>query len=247
MTTGGSRPHLGGAFTQGDRQWRLRWPTVVRVRGVPWWGVFSSAAAPVLLVTGWTVAAGLQPGGFDQVTGTISALAAVGAADRWVMTLALLGVGICHVITGLALRPAASAGRLLLMTGGIAMILVAVNPVRAGGGRSVPHIIAAAAAFTALAAWPAVGWRRGSAVPPGLRPAISAVAAGTLFGLVGWFAAELTMGGGQVGLAERGAAGAQAVWPLAVVLTSYRRKSLARMARGPRRPGGYGKARQAPH
>jgi hypothetical protein len=31
------------------------------VGGVPWWGVFCSAVAPLLLVAGWTVAAGLQP------------------------------------------------------------------------------------------------------------------------------------------------------------------------------------------
>jgi hypothetical membrane protein len=205
------------------------------VRGVPWWGVVSSAAAPVLLIGGWTVAAGLQPGGFDQVTGTISALAAVGAADRWVMTLALLGAGAGHVITGLALRPAASAGRLLLMTGGVAMILVAVNPVRSGGGGSLPHILAAAAAFTALAAWPAFAWRRGASVPPGLRPVRSGVAAGALLGLAVWFGAEVVLGGGQVGLAERAAAGAQAVWPLVVVLTSYCRKSLVVPSRRPGR------------
>jgi len=35
---------------------------VVVVRGVPWWGLVSSAVAPVLLVGGWTLAAGLQPG-----------------------------------------------------------------------------------------------------------------------------------------------------------------------------------------
>jgi hypothetical protein len=33
-----------------------------------------------------------------------------------------------------------------------------------------------------------------------------------------WFGAELIGGGRQVGLAERVLAGAQAVWPLAVVL-----------------------------
>jgi len=80
---------------------------VVVVRGVPWWGLVSSAVAPVLLVGGWTVAAGLQPGSFNAVADTISSLAAEGAADRWVMTLALAGVGACHVVTGLALRPAA--------------------------------------------------------------------------------------------------------------------------------------------
>ena len=77
------------------------------MRGVPWWGLVSSAAAPVLMVGGWTAAASLQPR-FDPVADTVSALAAPGAADRWVMTLALAGTGACHVITGLALRPASS-------------------------------------------------------------------------------------------------------------------------------------------
>src|SRR3984957_19143524 len=98
---------------------------VVVMRGVPWWGLVSSAAAPVLLAGGWTLAAGLQPGSFDAVASTISSLAAVGAADRWVMTLALAGAGACYVITGLALRPASPAGRLILMTGGAATGLVA--------------------------------------------------------------------------------------------------------------------------
>jgi hypothetical protein len=44
------------------------------VRAVPWWGVLSSAAAPVLLVGGWAVAAGLQPRSIDPVTSTISAV-----------------------------------------------------------------------------------------------------------------------------------------------------------------------------
>ena len=30
------------------------------VHGVPWWGMVSSVVAPVLLVSGWTIAAGLQ-------------------------------------------------------------------------------------------------------------------------------------------------------------------------------------------
>ena len=51
---------------------------VVVVRVVPWWGVVSSAAAPVLLVGGWTVAAGLQPRSVNTVASTISALAADG-------------------------------------------------------------------------------------------------------------------------------------------------------------------------
>ncbi len=133
--------------------------------GVPWWGVLSSATAPVLLIGGWTIAAGLQPDHFDPVTGTISALAAHGATDRWVMTLALAALGACYAVTGLALRPAARPGRLLLVAGGVATVVVAANPLPAGGGSSLPHGLAAGVAFVALVIWPAAAWRRPSSVP----------------------------------------------------------------------------------
>jgi hypothetical protein len=191
---------------------------VVVVRGVPWWGLVSSAAAPVLLVGGWTVAAGLQPRSFNAIVGTISALAAEGAADRWVMTLALAGAGACYVMTGLALRPAAPAGRLILVTGGVATMLVAANPEPAGGGGSLPHTLWAAIGFLALAAWPLAARKRDPMLAAVLRPAVSASAAGVLIGLLVWFGAELIGGGRQVGLAERVLAGAQAAWPLAVIL-----------------------------
>jgi hypothetical membrane protein len=197
------------------------------VRAVPWWGLVSSAMAPVLLVVGWTVAARLQPRSFSPVTDTISSLAAQSAADPWVMTLALAGVGACHVVTGLALRPAASAGRLMLMTGGVATVLVAANPEPAGGGGSLPHTVWAAVGFLALAAWPLAAGRRGSSVSAGLRPGVCAGATGVLAGLLVWFGAELIAGGRQVGLAERVLAGAQAVWPLAVVLACRRSQSRA--------------------
>lgn len=233
-------------MTAGRRAW-LR---------VPWWGVLSSAAAPVLLIGGWTAAAALQPGHFDAVTGTISALAARGATDRWVMTAALAGLGSCHLITGLALRPASWPGRLLLMTGGAATIAVAANPLPAGGGSSLQHGLAAAAGFIALAIWPACAWRRpdpvpvsparpalalpgqdpggpdaGSPVPAGLRPVVSIAAALGLLGLLGWFAAQLWGGGQMIGLTERVVAGAEAIWPLAVVLTARRGTPQAHIAR----------------
>ncbi|MGD0375464.1 MAG: DUF998 domain-containing protein [Streptosporangiaceae bacterium] len=83
------------------------------MRGVPWWGVVSSAVAPVLLAGGWTVAAGLQPRSFNPVADTISSLAAHGATDRWVMTLALAGVGACYVLPGAAARCRIPSGRRL--------------------------------------------------------------------------------------------------------------------------------------
>ncbi len=65
-------------------------------------------------------------------------------------------------------------------------------------------------------------WRHGCAVPWGLRPAVAAVAVAVLLALVAWFGVELVTGAGQVGLAERVAGVAQAVWPLAVVLSCCR-------------------------
>jgi hypothetical membrane protein len=198
---------------------------VVVVRSVPWWGLVSATVAPVLLACGWTVAAALQPGSFDAVSKTISALAAQGAADRWVMTLVLLGVGACDVLTGLALRPAASTGRLILIAGGIAGMLVAASPEPAGGGGSLAHGFWATSGFIALTAWPVAGARRAPSAPYGLRPAVSAGAAAVMLVLFGWFGAELIAGLGQVGLAERILAETQALWPLAVVLTAVARPS----------------------
>ena len=103
-----------------------------------------------------------QPRSYNPVASTLSSLAAVGAVDRSLMTWALAGIGACYVMTGLALRPAASAGRLILMAVGVATIGVAANPEHAGHGGSLPHVFLAAIGFIVMAAWPA---RAGSAVP----------------------------------------------------------------------------------
>ena len=173
----------------------------------------------MLLVGGSTIAVALQPPSFDPVTDTVSALAAVGAVSRCLMTLTFLAVGTCDVITGLALRPASAAGRLILVAGAAVGMLVAAYPQQAGGGGSLPHAIWASAGFAALAVWPAGAWRRGPGVPWGLRPAVGAGAAAVLVCLLAWFAAEVVTGAGQAGLAEWILGVAQAVWPLTVVLS----------------------------
>jgi hypothetical membrane protein len=187
------------------------------VRGVPWWGVVSSAAAPVLMVAGWTVAAGLQPRPFDSVAEPVSALAGLGAADRWVMSLTFVVVGACVFVTALALRPARPPGRMILMAGAVAGMLVAANPEHPGTNLPVPHMICAAAGCAGVVAWPAGAWRRGPSVPWGLRPAVAAGAVAALLALVAWFGMELIIGGGLAGLAERIFGAALALWPLAVV------------------------------
>jgi hypothetical membrane protein len=192
------------------------------VRGVPWWGVASSAAAPVLMVAGWSIADALQPRSFDPVAEPVSALAAVGAADRWVMSLTFVVVGVCVFVTGLALRPARMAGRLILMAGAVAGMLVAANPEHPGTSFPVPHMICAAAGCVGVVAWPAAAWRRGPAVPWALRPAVSACAVAVLLALVTWFGVELITGGGLAGLAERIFGAGLALWPLAVVASCRR-------------------------
>jgi len=172
----------------------------------------------MLLVGGWTLAGFLQPPGYDPVRDTISALAAHGATDRWLMTAALAGLGGCHAVTAAGLGPARRAGRVVLGCGGVATVLVAAFP-QPAHGNSTAHTAAASAAFIALAAWPALAWHRRIWAPLLTRTTAN-TAAMVMLGLVVWFASELH--GGQRGLAERAAAGAQALWPLAVVHTSRR-------------------------
>lgn len=187
-----------------------------------WWGLASAATAPVLLIGGWTLAAARQVPNFDPVTSTISDLAAYGSDDRWVMSGALVGVGICHLVTASALRPAAKAGRVLLAIGGAATVLVAAFPLPGDSGSSRAHTVVATVALGALAVWPAAAWRRGEYVPRALGPAVCIAAAAVLLAGLGWFAFELGTDGSRLGLAERVAAGSQATWPLAVVAWTRR-------------------------
>ncbi|MFF0717901.1 DUF998 domain-containing protein [Micromonospora sp. NPDC003816] len=214
--TDAEQRRAGGAAWSVPVAWERRDGTYgAGMRVVPGWALVSAVAAPILLIGGWTLGAARQPGGFDQVTGTISALAAVGATDRWIMTVALAGLGLCHCVTAAGLRTLAPAGRALLALGGVATLAVAVFPLPADGGGSVPHTLAAAVAFGALALWPAAARAAGQRAP------WVALAVGLLLA-VAWFVAEMAADGGRVGLAERVAAGAEAFAPLLVV-TALRR------------------------
>jgi Protein of unknown function (DUF998) len=172
----------------------------------------------VLLIGGWQLAAARQPGGFDPVSQTISALAARGAAEPWIMTTALVGVGVCHTITAAGLAPAALPGRLLLAVGGAATVSLAALPLSVTGD-SPAHVVAASIAFPALSLWPALAVRRGA--QPG--PAVWCSAAAGLLGLLSWFGSDYFGGALQIGRSERVLAGAQALWPFAAVLLARRR------------------------
>jgi hypothetical membrane protein len=184
---------------------------------VPWWGIASSGLAPVILVAGWTAAADLQPTPFDAVTRSISTLAAAGMPYRWIVTIAIMSVGVCNILTGIALVSAADGGRILLIAGGVCSVLIAANPQHLGGG-SLAHEASSLAGTVIMTLWPAAAIRRTPDAPLGLRPRVALSVVGVNLALLLWFAAEL-LNGPELGLAERTVAAYQAIWPFVVVIT----------------------------
>ncbi|MBG6066494.1 DUF998 domain-containing protein [Micromonospora ureilytica] len=197
---------------------------------VPRWALLSAGGAPLFLIGGWTLAQAAQSDGFDPVRQTISALAATGADHRWIMTIGLAGLGLCHLTTALGLVSAAPAGRGLLALGGLATLVLVAFPQNPGGG-STTHAVAAGVAFGALAVWPALAVPRRATPsldrehrhPPAPVRRVALTAAALLLGLVGWFGVEFFTDGTWIGLTERLAAAAEAGVPLAAVLVSRRR------------------------
>jgi hypothetical membrane protein len=190
-----------------------------------------AAAAPVLLVGGWTLAAARQPSSYDSRTDTISQLAAVGATDSWIMAAVFAAVGLFYVLIAIAVREPALPGRIALATGGVATVLVAVSP-EPKGGTSERHGIVATIASSAVAIWPILAARRGHHVSWPLRPVVSATASIVLIGLLVWFVSELHRRT-FIGTSERLAATAEALWVGLTVAVLHRSVSVRRPAVGP--------------
>lgn len=179
------------------------------------WAWFSAALAPVLLIGGWTLAQSRQPHDYDAVRDTISALAARGATDAWIMTAGLAGLGGCHLITAAGFRAAGRAARAVLAVGGAATVVVAASPQPA-----TAHVPAAVVGFVALATWPAFAPRSFGAYRWTALVLLAALA---------WFGVAVALGP-LVGLSERVLAGAEAFTPLALLVASMR---LSRSATSP--------------
>lgn len=188
---------------------------ILTMNSVSWWGKASSIAAPIVLIAGFTISASNQQAAYDPWVDTISALAAPTATHAWIMTAALYALGLCHIITALALRPATSLGRLTLAFGGIATLGVAMFPTNATS-TPISHMLAAGFAFGALTVWPVFARKRFNADLPLLQTRICWAATTVLGALVLWFVFELARAGSHVGLAERVVAVSQALWPLLV-------------------------------
>lgn len=189
---------------------------------VPRWALFSSGCAPVLLVAGWLTAASLEGPGYDPVTQTISVLAAYGASGSWMMTGALLALGVCHVLTAWGLRAAAAAGRVALAAGGVTAVVVALVPVPSSGG-SLHHGSVAAVGFALLALWPPLAADGSGGAPWALRPAPAFAATAVMVAGAAWFLLEMNRQG-VAGLAERVVTILQSLWPFVVVTSCLRHR-----------------------
>lgn len=190
------------------------------MRLVPKWALLSSGCAPVLLVGGWTIAGLLEGPAYDPATQTISVLAAHGAAGFWVMTGALVALGVCHLLTAWGLRAAALAGRVALGGGGASALVVVLVPAPGSGG-SLRHGSAVAVGFALLAVWPVLAARRGTAAPWGLRPVPSLVMTALMGAGAAWFLIEVH-DRGAIGVAERVVTSVQSLWPFVVVASCLR-------------------------
>lgn len=199
------------------------------VRNVSLFAVFSSWCAPVVLVAGWALAGVVEGAGYDPVRQTISVLGSYGASAYWVLTPALVVLGLCHLVTAQGLRAAALAGRLALGAGGLSAIMLTVFPAPSSGG-SLGHGVVVAVGFALLAVWPVLAIGRGRAAPWGLRPAPCGAATALMWVGGMWF--WLTLHDhGAAGVAERVLTFAQSLWPLLVVTSCVRART-----RAPRRP-----------
>ncbi|MET9110553.1 DUF998 domain-containing protein [Streptomyces zhihengii] len=187
------------------------------------WAVVSSSSAPALLAGGWVVAARLEGPGYDAGKETISVLAVYGAPGYWVMSVAFVGLGVCHLCTAWGLRSAAWPGRLALAGGGIAALLVAVVPTGASGGSSA-HGVVVATGFLLLALWPVMAVRVSGNGPWALKPGPSVAATASMVAAAVWFVAE-SHRGGAAGTAERVVTTMQSLWPFLVVMSCRGRPS----------------------
>lgn len=177
--------------------------------------MLSSGFAPAVLIGGWALGASLQPTGYNAMVDSISALAAQGAVDSWLMTGALFALGASYFTTAFGLHAAATPGRVALACAGVASVLVALSPEPAGG-TSLRHLVTTGIGFTLLALFPVLAAESETSPVWALRPSTGYAVSALMAAGAAWFLIELH-GHGAAGLAERILTGAQASWPLIVV------------------------------
>jgi hypothetical membrane protein len=189
-------------------------------RGAARWAVVSSALAPMLLIAGWLIADTVQPPDYSPIRDTISATAAEGAHDRWIMTAALVAIALCHLTTAAGLTGAGIPARIGLIVAGVAAFGLAGCPEPQLGSRP-QHIAWTIVGALTMTFWPVlVAVDRRSVRMISDRRCAAAVTA-VFVTLLIWMTVQ-TQGGALLGLAERVSTSVQTAWPFIVALALRR-------------------------
>ena len=181
----------------------------------------SAALAPVAMIGAWLVAEALQPRSYSPVGSSISGLAGLAATDRWIVTYALLLVGLCYLTIAAGLPGLRVPARVVLAIAGLSSVGIAASP-EPVGGTSPQHLAWTSLGAAAIAVWPAFTASRAPSAPLILRPRAVAAVTAVFALLLAWLIVE-TQHGTDLGLAERLVTGVQVTWPFVVARALRRR------------------------
>jgi hypothetical protein len=117
--------------------------------------IVTAVLSPVVLTSAWLIADAVQPRSYSPMRETVSVLAGYAGTDRWIMTSALLIVGLCYLATALGMNGISIQARVGLLVAGACGIGIAVFPQPADGSRP-QHMAFTAIGEAALAVWPAI-------------------------------------------------------------------------------------------
>jgi hypothetical membrane protein len=186
------------------------------------WALASTALAPLAMIAAWLAAEALQPAAYSPLHSSISGLAALGAADRWIVTSALFLVGACYVVTACCLAGVRRPARLVLLIASVSSFGIAYAPQPAHGS-SPQHLAWTSLGAAAITVWPAFTASRATNPPLILRARTAAAVSVVFLALTAWLIVE-TQHDAALGLAERLVTSIQMTWPFIVAL-ALRRKS----------------------
>jgi hypothetical protein len=148
---------------------------------------------------------------------TMSVLAGQSATDRWVMTVALLLVGSCQIVTGAGLTVVRMPARILLILTGLSTLGIAATPEPATGP-TARHLAFAVSCVVTTAVWPVLVARPAPAQSWILSVHGCAAVTVVFAGLSCWLLIAARDGGGDLGMVERLTAAGQGLFPLVVAL-----------------------------
>ena len=140
------------------------------------------------------------------------------------MTVFFVLTGLCHLVTATFARGIGIAGRAAILVGGLATLGVAAFALPSVAGSSSTHTLFAMIGFIFLAAWPLLGMRFRADLPWLVRPLGAILGTALLTAVCVWFLIIWSSHSSPVvGLVERVAADAEALWPAVVVTALWRR------------------------